>query len=48
MMEWFVVGVALAYIISSLRDISNKTQLTLNGVSHVWGAVMELNAEEEE
>lgn len=25
-----------------LRDINNRTETILNGVSHVWGAVMEL------
>tara|TARA_R100001015_G_C4456493_1_gene44840 strand:- start:355 stop:525 length:171 start_codon:yes stop_codon:yes gene_type:complete len=36
------------FISMHLRDIEVKTQLSLNGMSHVWGALMELKGGEEE
>jgi putative Ca2+/H+ antiporter (TMEM165/GDT1 family) len=39
--------VIFTFILMHLRDLGDKTQLSLNGISHVWGMLAELKEEEE-
>jgi len=34
--------VMFAFVMLHLRNINDRTVIILNGLSHVWGAVMEL------
>ena len=37
-----VLLVIFTFTLMHLRDINDKTQLSINGISHVWGALTEL------
>ena len=37
-----LILIIFTFTLLHLKSIGNRTQLILNGVSHVWGAVMEL------
>ena len=42
------IFVMFAFNLMHLRQINNTTRMNLNGLSHVWGALMEMKLGEEE